>query len=255
MLTSTPRGAGLPLPILRANVTPLRAPHPSLEPDAVVRRLTPHLSAARRRRIEKVLARRLASVTVVIERPYDPHNAAAVLRTVEAAGLTHVHIVEGEGGFSFSRKVTISAHKWLDIYVHRDTASCVRMLRDAGFERWAALPPDIKADKAHGVLLQPGVSLKLPRPVALFFGNEHAGLTQEAIDGCDVRFSLAMQGFTESYNLSVSAALALQLVCAQRRAQIGCVGDLPPGAITRLRAAYYARSTRHAVEVLMAGLR
>lgn len=194
------------------------------------------------------------SVTVVIERPYDPHNGAAVLRTAEALGLTHVHIIEGEEGFRFSRKVTISAHKWLDIYVHRDTPSCVAMLREAGFERWAALPPDVRAGKARGVLLQPGVGLQLHRPVALFLGNEHAGLSPEAVAGCDVRFSLAMQGFSESYNLSVSAALALQLVCAARRAQLGRPGDLPEAALGRLRAAYYARSTRHAVQVLMAGL-
>jgi len=221
----------------------------------VVRRLTPYLRPARRRRLEKVLARRLASVTVVIERPYDPHNGAAVLRTAEALGLTHVHIIEGEQGFSFSRKVTISAHKWLDIYLHPDTDSCVRMLREAGFERWAALPPDVKADKARGVVLEPGMSLPLTRPVALFFGNEHAGLTEEAVAGCDARFSLPMQGFTESYNLSVSVALSLQLFCAQRRAQLGRTGDLPPEAMIRLRAAYYARSTRHAVPLLMAGLR
>ncbi len=233
------------MPIFTPASRLLSPPHPDLEPASVVRLLTPHLRGARRRRIERVLGHRLASLTVVIERPHDPHNGAAILRTAEALGLLDVHIIQGEDRFSFSRKVTISAHKWLNVYVYDDTVSCLGLLRGAGYRLWAALPPVLGSDP-HAA-----VAVDASQPTALVFGNEHAGLTDEAIAACAGRFHLPMFGFMESYNLSVSVALALQQVAASRRKAIGRLGDVTGEARDRLRAAYYARSTRHALKILL----
>lgn len=246
---------------------PGKAPDPRLTEQQVVRCLEPFLGSEQRRsRIEQVLLQRLASITLVLERPHDPHNGAAVLRSAEALGLLHVHVIEGEEAFGAKRKVSRGAHKWLNVHVHDRTEGCLRGLRAAGFKLWAALPPPL-AGELPGELspgeLSPGelaAAESLPAlqaavgaeridartPVALVFGSEHVGLTPEAIALCHGRFHVPMFGFCESFNLSVSAALALAQVTAARRLALGRAGDLPPAARSRLRAAYYARSVRNA---------
>ena len=225
--------------------SPVRCPPDSrLSDQAIVQRLTPYLSPRRRRRIDASVRQRLISVTLVLEDPYDPHNGAAALRSAEAFGLLNVHIVT-QAAFRFSRKVTQHAHKWLNIYVHRSIEDCAKFLRDAGFALWAAAPP------ALGTALAP-MEVPIDRPIALLFGNEHRGLSRQAMERCDGCFHLPMHGLSESLNLSVSVAVALNPVVQMRRMALGRPGDLPPWAVTRLQAAYYVRSTRHAVSLLSA---
>ena len=204
------------MPLLPPFAAPPPAPHPALCPEAIVETLLPHLRPARVRRVDRVIAQRLASVTVVLERPYDPHNGAAVLRTAEALGLLDVHVIRGDDDFAFSRKVTVNAHKWLNVYIHDDTTSCLQGLRERGYRLWAALPPALGS-----IPVGPGEALVPRAPTALVFGNEHAGLTQRAIAGCDGRFHLPMYGFTESFNLSVSVALGIAPLVAARRRILG----------------------------------
>jgi tRNA (guanosine-2'-O-)-methyltransferase len=238
-----------------------------LTPELVVGALGPFLSDERKRRIEHVLRGRLASVTVVLENLYDPHNGAAVLRTCEALGLHHVHVVEGSEPFFFSRKVSQSAHKWLTVYLHPTVDACLGALHGAGFRCWAAVPPPLRsiapatapsgAHEApvrpflHHTLHPPGLTLPAGCPTALVFGNEHAGLSARAVELCDGRFGIPMHGFCESLNLSVSVAVALRPLVDGRRAHLGRTGDLGAEALRRLRAGYYALSTPRAVELVL----
>jgi tRNA (guanosine-2'-O-)-methyltransferase len=245
------------LPLIRLSRLPEPAADPSLTPDVVVQALAPFLSLARKRRIEDVLRRRLGSVTVVMENLYDPHNGAAVLRTCEAFGLLHVHVVEGAEPFYFSRKVSQSAHKWLCVYLHPSISSCINTLRSAGFSCFAALPPPRGGGPECPVPPCPQGDAGPPvgRPVALVFGNEHAGLSGEALALCDGRFSIPLQGFTESLNLSVSAAVALHAAVQRRRKLLDGKPELEGELLARLRAAYYALSTSHAVPLILDHLR
>ena len=84
-------------------------------------------------------------------------------------------------------------------------------------------------------------------------GNEHEGLSAEAIAGADVRFGIPMAGMTRSLNLSVAAALVSERAAARRRAAIGRAGDLDEAAVLALRARFYAASVRGAEIVLAAG--
>lgn len=215
---------------------------------ALVELLSPLLSDDRRQRIEAVLNSRLLSVTVVLEKPHDPHNAAAVLRSCEAFGLCHVHVIEAEP-FAPSRRVTRTSHKWLRVVPHADSEICVRTLESWGFRPLAAVPPSLLRGRE---LPSPVLA---DRPLALLFGNEHAGLSEGARTLCHGVFSLPMFGFCESFNLSVSVALALAQVTAARRQALGQSGDLPPEAMEQLRAAYYARSTPYAADVVLRHLR
>ncbi len=203
-------------------------------PAAIVAALAPQTSDERAARIEAVLDARLCSMTVVVENLYDPHNGAACIRSVEAVGLTALHAIEGTQPFDYSRKVTIGCDKWVDVHRHPTFGACAAVLRGQGMKLYAAVPG---ADQSLH-------DLDMAEPAALVFGNEHDGLTDEAIAGCDGTFSIPMSGFTESLNLSVSVAVTVHTLAARRRRQIGKRGDLSDQERARLRARWYALGIR-----------
>jgi tRNA (guanosine-2'-O-)-methyltransferase len=203
-------------------------------PDEVAAALRPVLSEERADRIEHALSARLGSVTAVLENLHDPHNGAAALRSIEALGLQHVHVVEAAESFSASSAITIGCEKWLTLGRHASMAAAARALRARGFALYAMLPG---AERTVA-------DVDPSRPVALVFGNEHAGLTDEAIGACDDAMSLPMYGFTQSFNLSVSVALALSVAAARRREHLGAPGDLELGERAWLRARWYALGMR-----------
>lgn len=214
--------------------------------DRVVRTLAPFVTEGRKQRIEAVLDARTTEVTVVLEDIHDEHNAAAVLRTAEACGLTEVHVIARSVDFRVSRKVSQGAHKWLDVVHHVDAAAASEALRRDGYRVFAA---DVQPGAA------PLSTIPIEGPVALMFGNEHAGLSSAARDAADARFTVPMRGFVESLNISVACAVSLYGVIERRR-QAGALGPLDPATRARLRAAWYTASVRAAPALLArAGLR
>jgi tRNA (guanosine-2'-O-)-methyltransferase len=201
------------------------------------------VSPARQARIEQVLSARLAGLTVVLENLHDPHNGAAALRSVEGFGLCELSVVEAAEPFRFSSKVTQGCEKWVEIHRYPTFDACARALHARGFALWAALPPSVGAPTVDVG------TLDVARPTALVFGNEHAGLTEEAAALCDGRFSIPMTGFTGSFNLSVSVALSV-FACAQRRRALLGGGDLDESARTALRARWYRLSVDAAEAIL-----
>ncbi len=209
-------------------------------PAAVQAALLPMLTAERVARIDAVLARRLQSVTAAVEDTYDPHNAAATLRTSEAFGLQDVHVIEPHERFSAAKGVTRGAQMWIDLHRWRSAETAAAALRTMGFRVFATLPgaPQSIDDVDVG------------SPIAVVFGNEHAGLSADAIRACDGALSVPMFGFTESYNLSVTVALAMSRLAARRRAYIGADGDLDEARRARLRARWFALGIRGVVQIL-----
>jgi tRNA (guanosine-2'-O-)-methyltransferase len=203
-------------------------------PEEVAAALRPLLREQRAERIESALSARLASVTAVLENLHDPHNGAAALRSIEALGLQHAHVVEAAESFSASPAITIGCEKWLTLGRHRSMEAAAEALRARGFALYAMLPG---AERTVS-------DVDPARPAALVFGNEHEGLTDGAIGVCDDAISLPIYGFTQSFNLSVSVALALSVAAARRRAHLGEPGDLEPGERAWLRARWYALGMR-----------
>ena len=202
----------------------------SYHPEDVINALLPQLTEERRARIEAVLAARLSRLTVVIENLHDPHNGAAAIRSVEAFGLTQLHVVEQAEPFRFSPRVTQGCEKWIELRRHQAFAACADELHGRGFALLAAVPNcDQRVDELDPL-----------RPTALVFGNEHTGLSGEALARCDARFTIPMHGFTQSFNLSVSVALSVYEWAKRRRANQP--GDLQPDELSRLKARYYALS-------------
>ncbi len=202
--------------------------------------LAPMLTADRMARIDEVLAARLASVIPVVEDVYDPHNGAAVIRSAEALGLQELHVLETGLRFQAASGITRGCHRWMDLHRWRDPVACAAALRTRGFTVLATTPRGaISIDEVD-----------VTRPVAVVMGNEHAGLPEATIAACDGAVVLPMFGFTESYNLSVSAALVTSHLAARRRAHLGARGDLDPDRLAHLRARWYALKIRGAVGVI-----
>lgn len=205
---------------------------------SMIETLRPYLTEQRRERIEVVLRGRLRGLEVAIERPYDPHNAAAVVRSAEALGAWAVHVIEASERILRAPGTTTGAHNWIDTRHHRSFAEFLQGRREAGM-----LVAGACVNATH--MLD---DLPLDRPICLLFGNEHAGLSAAAQAACEVRFRIPIYGFAESYNLSVAAALSLYATSSRIRARIGADGDLDEAGRELERARYYFASVdeRHA---------
>ncbi|NMM50437.1 TrmH family RNA methyltransferase [Marinigracilibium pacificum] len=159
----------------------------------------------RKELIEQVLSSRTRYLTLVLEDIYQTQNASAVLRTCECFGLQDVHIVEQGNKFSVNRNIVRGATKWIDIHRYNHPESnniddCIAHLKKDGYKICATSPhsgavdlPDFSPDEK----------------TAFIIGHERHGLSQKALELSDVCLKIPMYGFTESYNLSVSAALIL----------------------------------------------
>lgn len=203
---------------------------------AVTEAMRPLLSDERIARIENVLDARLDGLTVAIENLHDPHNGAAAIRSLEALGIATLHVVETVEKFQFAPAVTIGCEKWIDVVRYKSFERCAEILESAGYRLYAASPGgdhDLEGVDVTG-------------PVCVVFGNEHAGLTAEALARCPHRVSIPMYGFTQSFNLSVSVAVTLQRLAERRRMSLHQPGDLPGAKRAHLRARWYALGVRGA---------
>ena len=191
-------------------------------------------------RIDSVLDARLTSVVTCVEDTYDPHNAAATIRTTEALGLQELHVIEPENRFSATQGVTRGAHRWIDLVRWPTPEAGIAALHARGFKVYATAP-------AATVSIE---DLDVTAPLAILFGNEHDGVSQTAIAASDGALTVPMFGFTESYNLSVTVGLAMSRIATRRRAYINATGDLDPERRARLRARWFALRIRGVVGIL-----
>jgi len=155
--------------------------------------------------LNKVLQERTRYFTVVLEDIYQSHNASAVLRSCDCFGIQDVHIIENDHNFNLSKGVTIGADRWLTLQKYRsegsdNTLDCFSDLREKGYRIIATTPheEDVTIDK-----------LPIDSKTALVFGAELPGLSETAIQDADGFAKIPIYGFSESYNVSVSAALCL----------------------------------------------
>ena len=209
--------------------------------ETVIEAVTPLLEEGRVATLETGLDRKLVSLTVVLENLYDPHNGAAALRSSEAFGLCELHTVDGAtGAFQAAPDVSVGTQKWIDLHSHASAGECAAELRSRGFVLCATVP---------GAAMELE-EIPVDRPLALWFGNEREGLREEAQELCDHRVSIEMQGFCQSFNLSVSVAIFVHRLAAKRRLALGKVGDLDPERRALLRARWRATGIRGLSHIL-----
>ena len=204
-------------------------------PRQVVEILSKRLSQERRQNIDKVVAHRTRRLTVAIEGVRDPHNTAAVIRTADAFGLQVVHVIERGDRLLSSRKVTQGAHKWVDLGVFKSADSFASVVRDEGKK--------ILVATAQGTT--PLTKIDPSEPMALVFGNEHEGVSNEMLGLSDATFYIPMFGFSRSINVSTAAAITLAYL------RDGGKGDLSKPEARVLRARLYLRAVRAGYDIVL----
>lgn len=165
-------------------------------------------SERRLEKIRSVLRKRQPDLTVVMENIHDPHNVSAVFRSCDAVGVMQVELLYTRESFpKIGKKSSSSANKWLERRNHTSVDACYDVLRREGFTIYATHL------NAASVSLY---DLDLTKRVALVFGNEHRGVSDEAATKADANFMIPMVGMIQSLNISVACAVSLYEALRQR---------------------------------------
>lgn len=173
---------------------------------ALINHFGEFISEKRLELLKHVLSYRTRYATVVLEDIYQSQNASAVLRTCDCFGLQDVHVIENTNRFSVNPKVVMGASKWLTVskyyQAENNTVTAIKALKEKGY-RIVATSPHTYVTTLQEFDLAKG-------KFALLFGTELTGLSQDALDHADEHLVIPTYGFSESLNISVSAALCLQ---------------------------------------------
>ena len=163
--------------------------------------------------IRRIADNRTRYITVVLEDIYQSQNASAVLRSCDCFGIQDVHIIDNHNHFEINPDVTKGSNKWLTLskyaYDANNSITAINELRNKGYRIVATLPRHMNT-AIEEFDLEAG-------KFALFFGNEHRGLSRTMIDSADEFIRIPMVGFTQSLNISVSAAIILYQMTSKIR--------------------------------------
>ena len=161
-----------------------------------------NMTPERNERLTSVLNKRQMNLTVVLENVSDPHNISAVMRTCDAVGIQEIYILNSIIPLhkKWGAKSSSSASKWLTIHQFTDVQTCFEALRK-------------KYDKIYTTHLSSDAvdlyDMNLTEKVALVFGNEHSGVTEELIGLADGNFIIPQVGIIKSLNISVACAVSV----------------------------------------------
>ncbi|MEX0324808.1 MAG: TrmH family RNA methyltransferase [Puniceicoccaceae bacterium] len=185
-------------------------PDPRSE-EALIAHLLQFVTPEKKARMETVIANRTSHVRVVLEDIYQPHNASAVMRSCECFGIQHLHVIENRYKYTLNRDVAMGSSKWINLHRHREedsdnTRACMDELRADGYRIVAtSLDPSSV----------PLPELPVEEKFSLWFGTEEEGLSETALKEADAHVHIPMLGFTQSFNISVSAAICLYEIRAR----------------------------------------
>lgn len=172
--------------------------------EKLLNHLLEFISENKRQLFEKIIQYRTKHITVVLEDIFQPHNASAVLRTCDCFGIQDVHIIENKNEYEVNPDVALGSSKWLNLYKYNQTENntidTFNSLRKQGYRIVATTP------HKNDCTIE---TLNLDSKIALVYGTELNGLSETAINNADEYLKIPMFGFTESFNISVSAAIIL----------------------------------------------
>jgi tRNA (guanosine-2'-O-)-methyltransferase len=173
------------------------------------------MSDRRVQRFDDVIAMRSDYMRVVLENVYQAHNASAVVRSCDCFGIQHVHFIENRNRMKLSDDVAMGSSNWLSIHRHNEkennTVETLQDLKKAGYRIIATTPhkDDFTPD-----------TLPIDQKIALVFGTEIDGISPEVVQMADGFVKIPMYGFTESFNISVSAAICMYALSSRIRAEV-----------------------------------
>nr|WP_292960564.1 RNA methyltransferase [Muricauda sp. UBA7809] len=160
-----------------------------------------YLTEERKQRFLDVLQNRTRYITVAVEDVYQLHNTSAIIRSCDVFGVQELHVVEDRFGKRLDKNIAMGAEQWVDVHRYQTTSDCISKLRGDGYRIIATTPHND--------------SMLLPdffpaEKSAIFFGTEKEGLSEEVLRQADGFLKIPMVGFSESLNVSVSAAIIIQ---------------------------------------------
>lgn len=157
---------------------------------------------------KRVLSLRQPDLRIALEEITNTHNASAVVRTCDAAGIMYLEIISASmEPFPVNRAVSTRAEKWLKLNYYPTTKKCLTHLKKKGF----------KIAATHlGAQAMPHTSVDYTQPIVIVFGNESEGISAEALDLADYVIKVPMMGMVQSLNLSVSVGIILYEAIKQR---------------------------------------
>lgn len=165
--------------------------------------LETYLTDSRKQKFSNVLSQRTKHFTVATEDVYQLHNTSAVIRSCDVFGVQEVNIIEERNTKRIDREIAMGAQKWVDLNRYNSVKACIYYLKLKGYQIVATTP------HTNDTLLH---DFDVTKKSCFFFGRETEGLSQEVLDAADCYLKIPMVGFTESLNISVSAAIILQEV-------------------------------------------
>ncbi len=220
------------------------------KPEQIKELLAPLLTSRRRKKITEILLRRTRYITLVVDDLYHQHNISAVVRSCEVFGIQDLHVIEKENRFNPSHGVAMGAQQWISIRRHASVEDCIRMLRQRGYRIFAADPPD----RARETGTKPSFAIDeidlAKGPVAIALGRELDGLDPDIRRGCDALAHIPLAGFTESLNVSVTAALFLFELRQKLNSLSKGLWGLGEEEMEALEAKWYVRSLKRGENVL-----
>ncbi len=179
----------------------------------LINKLSEFVLDERHELFQSLIVNRTRYITVVLEDIFQPQNASAVLRTCDCFGVQDVHIIENKYEYNINPDVVLGSSKWLSINQYNEnphnTLRTINKLRENGY-RIIATTPHTNDVTLNDFDLKKGKS-------ALLFGTELTGLSDVAMEHADEFVRIPMYGFTESYNISVSAAMVIHTLTEKMR--------------------------------------
>ncbi len=160
-----------------------------------------YLTEERKNRIETVLLKRTRHFTVVTEDVFQMHNTSAVMRSCEIFGIQDLYAISERHRLKMDKEIAMGAQKWIDLYTYENRKKCLDDLKLKGYQIIATTPHN------DSCFLD---DFDVTQKSAFVFGTERDGISPEIMQRADGFLKIPMRGFTESFNISVSAAIILQ---------------------------------------------
>lgn len=168
------------------------------------------MTSKRLAKIKNVVGRRQKYFTIVLENIHDYHNVSAILRSADAAGIDKVYLIYNSNKFpKIGKRSSASARKWIELVKFDNVKDCFSELKENGYKIYSSHITETK--KNYSLF-----SLDLTKKIALVFGNEHEGVSDEALKLSDKNFLIPMFGMIQSLNVSVAVAVSLYEALRQR---------------------------------------
>ena len=169
------------------------------------------MTEKRYKKFINVVSKRQKYLTIILENIHDPHNVSAILRTADAVGIDRVYLIYNTNKFpKIGKTSSASAKKWIDLVKFNSVSDCFSELKKEKYKIYSTFMSESKKNYSL-------YELDLTKRVALVFGNEHFGVSEEAQSLSDKNFLIPMYGMVQSLNVSVSVAVCLYEALRQRQ--------------------------------------